>query len=352
MIGRVDRLDARPAIDHWKAKGVDLSRVLHQVAPKHGVAIHNSEKQDHHLDRALDNEFIAHAAPSLERGEPVRIEHEIRNVNRTVGAMLSGEVARRYGHTGLPEDTIAINLHGTAGGSFGAFLARGVSLHLVGDANDYVGKGLSGGRVVVRQPPEATRDPLENIIVGNTVLYGAIAGEAYFNGVAGERFAVRNSGAVAVVEGCGDHGCEYMTGGTVVVLGATGRNFAAGMSGGVAYVYDEHATFKKMCNLAGVDLEPIGSAEIGLADASGRPRQRAVSVEDSGMGDPLRFDAERLRILVERHLLFTGSARARALLDDWENALARFVKVVPRDFLRALLDLRAEETAAETVAAE
>ncbi|MGA3403252.1 MAG: glutamate synthase large subunit [Acetobacteraceae bacterium] len=352
MIGRVDRLDTRPVIDHWKAKGVDLSRVLHQVTPKPGVAIHNCEKQDHHLDRALDNEFIGRAAAALERGEPVRIEHDIRNVNRTVGAMLSGEVAQRYGHTGLPDDTIAINLHGTAGGSFGAFLARGVTLNLTGDANDYVGKGLSGGRVVVRQPPEAKRDPLENIIVGNTVLYGAIAGEAYFNGVAGERFAVRNSGAVAVVEGCGDHGCEYMTGGTVVVLGATGRNFAAGMSGGIAYVYDEHARFKKLCNLTGVDLEPIAPPEIGLADTPGRPRQRAVSVEDNGMGDPLRFDAERLRILVERHLLFTGSARARALLDDWENALARFVKVVPRDFRRALLDLRAEQTAANTVAAE
>jgi glutamate synthase (NADPH/NADH) large chain len=352
MIGRVDKLDTRPVIDHWKAKGVDLSRVLHQVTPKPGVAIHNCERQDHHLDRALDNEFIARAAAALESGQPVRMEHEIRNVNRTVGAMLSGEVAQRYGHTGLPEDTIAINLHGTAGGSFGAFLARGVTLNLVGDANDYVGKGLSGGRVVVRQPPEATRDPLDNIIVGNTVLYGAIAGEAYFQGVAGERFAVRNSGAVAVVEGCGDHGCEYMTGGVVVVLGSTGRNFAAGMSGGIAYVFDEGAKFKKMCNLAGVDLEQIAPPEIGLADSAGRPRQRAVSVEDSGMGDPLRYDAERLRIVVERHLLFTGSARARELLDDWENALSHFVKVVPRDFRRALRELQAEQTAAKTVAAE
>ena len=352
MIGRVDKLDARPAVEHWKAKGVDLSKILYQVAPKPGVATHNSERQDHHLDRALDNIFIAAAKPALERGEPVRVEHEIRNVNRTVGTMLSGEVAKKYGHAGLPDDTIAINLRGTAGGSFGTFLAHGITLNLTGDANDYVGKGLSGGRVVVRQPPEANRDPLENIIVGNTVLYGAIAGEAYFNGVAGERFAVRNSGAVAVVEGCGDHGCEYMTGGVVVVLGATGRNFAAGMSGGVAYVYDENAAFKKLCNLAGVDLEPIAPAELGIADLSGRPRQRAVNVEDNGMGDPLRHDAERLRILVERHLLFTGSARARELLDDWENALARFVKVVPRDYRRALLDLRAEQAPAKTVAAE
>jgi glutamate synthase (NADPH) large chain len=197
-----------------------------------------------------------------------------------------------------------------------------------------------------------TRDPTRNIIVGNTVLYGAIAGEAYFQGVAGERFAVRNSGAVAVVEGCGDHGCEYMTGGTVVVLSETGRNFAAGMSGGVAYVYDEHARFKRLCNLAQVDLEPIGPIEIGLVDAPGRPRQRSVSTDDSGMGDPLRFDAERLRILVERHLLFTGSQRARELLDDWDSALSRFVKVMPRDYRRALMDLRAERVTAKTVAAE
>ncbi|HUB15516.1 MAG TPA: glutamate synthase large subunit [Acetobacteraceae bacterium] len=352
MVGRVDRLDARQAVEHWKAKGVDLSQILYQVVPKQGVAIHNCERQDHHLDRALDNVFIAAAKPALERGEPVRIEHDIRNVNRTVGTMLSGEVAKRHGHAGLPDDTIAINLRGTAGGSFGTFLAHGITLNLTGDANDYVGKGLSGGRVVVRQPPEANRDPLENIVVGNTVLYGAIAGEAYFNGVAGERFAVRNSGAVAVVEGCGDHGCEYMTGGVVVVLGATGRNFAAGMSGGIAYVYDEQAQFKKLCNLTAVDLEPIAPPELGIADPSGRPRQRAVNVEDNGMGDPLRYDAERLKILVERHLLFTGSTRARELLDDWENALSRFVKVVPRDYRRALLDLRAEKEAAETVAAE
>ncbi len=209
------------------------------------MAIWNSERQDHGLDKALDHELIEAAQPALEKGEPVRIELPVSNVNRTVGAMLSGEVAQRYGHAGLPEDTISVKLTGTAGQSFGAFLARGVSLDLSGDANDYVGKGLSGGRVVVRQPKGARRDPLENIIVGNTVLYGAIAGEAYFEGVAGERFAVRNSGAVCVVEGTGDHGCEYMTGGVVVVLGDTGRNFAAGMSGGIAYVYDPRARFKR-----------------------------------------------------------------------------------------------------------
>jgi glutamate synthase (NADPH/NADH) large chain len=282
----------------------------------------------------------------------VRLEHPVRNINRTVGAMLSGEVAKRYGHAGLPEDTIAIHLTGTAGQSFGAFLSRGVSLTLDGDGNDYVGKGLSGGRVVVKQPAKAKRNPSDNIIVGNTVLYGAVAGEAYFHGVAGERFAVRNSGAVAVVEGCGDHGCEYMTGGVVVVLGKTGRNFSAGMSGGIAYVFDEDGRFSRLCNMAGVELEQVGAAELGLADAAGRPRQRAVSVDDNGMGDPLRFDAERLRILVERHLLFTGSDRARALLDDWDNALAKFVKVMPKDYRRALLELRAQEKASATVAAE
>ena len=352
MVGQVGKLDMRRAVEHWKAHGVDLSRILYQPALKPGIGIYHTETQNHHLHRALDQVLIQEAAAALESQAPVRLEHPIRNVNRTVGAMLSGEVARRYGHAGLPDDTISINLTGNAGQSFGAFLARGVSLHLSGDANDYVGKGLSGGRVVVRQPASAKRDPAQNIIVGNTVLYGAIAGEAYFQGVAGERFAVRNSGAVAVVEGCGDHGCEYMTGGVVVVLGATGRNFAAGMSGGIAYVYDLHGQFSKLCNMSGVDMEKVGVAELGLADEPGRPRQRAVNVEDSGMGDPLRFDAERLRILVERHLLFTGSARARALLDDWETALSRFVKVMPRDYKRALLELKAEAKAAATVAAE
>ncbi len=351
MIGQVDRLDMRRAIDHWKARGIDLGRILHQARPEPGVAIYNCERQEHHLDRAMDNELIALARPALERGEPVRIAREIRNVNRTVGAMLSGEVARRYGHAGLPEDTISIALRGTAGGSFGAFLARGVSVELDGDANDYVGKGLSGGRVVVRQPAEARRDPADNIVIGNTVLYGAIAGEAYFQGVAGERFAVRNSGALAVVEGCGDHGCEYMTGGVVVVLGDTGRNFAAGMSGGIAYVYDPQRRFGALCNTASVALEPIAPPDPAGAEDAGRPRQRSISVEDNGMGDPLRFDAERLRILIERHLLFTGSARARELLDDWDAAREHFVKVVPLDFRRALMELRAERQA-RAVAAE
>jgi glutamate synthase (NADPH/NADH) large chain len=254
MVGRVDKLDMRHAIDHWKASGVDLSRILHQVPLGDSPSLGWSGTQDHGLDAALDNELIAAAADALDHKSPVVIERKVINVNRTVGAMLSGEVARRYGHAGLPDNTVKIKLSGVAGQSFGAWLAHGVTLDLTGDANDYVGKGLSGGRVIVRQPGHVDRDAGANIIVGNTVLYGAIAGEAFFNGVAGERFAVRNSGAVAVVEGCGDHGCEYMTGGVVAVLGKTGRNFAAGMSGGIAYVYDPDGQFAALCNPAQVEL--------------------------------------------------------------------------------------------------
>ncbi len=352
MIGRVDKIDTRTAVDHWKAKGIDLSRILYQPPPKPGVAIFNNELQNHHLDKVLDRTLIREAAAALDKGTPVQLSHAIRNVNRTVGAMLSGEVARRYGNAGLPEDTIWISFRGNAGGSFGAFLARGVTLELTGDANDYVGKGLSGGRLMVKQPEEANRDPTQNIIIGNTVLYGAISGEAYFQGVAGERFAVRNSGAVTVVEGCGDHGCEYMTGGVVVVLGDTGRNFAAGMSGGIAYVYDPHERFTDMCNPSMVDLEAVDPADPASTDDPDRPRQRSVSAENSGMGDMLRFDAERLRILLERHLLLTGSQRARELLEDWEHARSRFVKVMPRDYRRALHDLKAEGATAKAAAAE
>jgi len=346
MIGRVDRLDMMEAINHWKAKGIDLSRLLYEEPARPGVAIYHCETQDHHLDQALDNELISLAEPALERREPVRIDLPIRNVNRTVGAMLSGEVAKRYSHAGLPEDTIWARFDGNAGGSFAAFLARGVTLELHGDANDYVGKGLSGGRVIVRQPATASREPTENIIIGNTVLYGAIAGEAYFEGVAGERFAVRNSGAVAVVEGTGDHGCEYMTGGVVAVLGDTGRNFAAGMSGGIAYVYDPAGNFANLCNRNEVDLSSVVASETDDdADPADRPRQRAPSVIDNGMGDPLRFDAERLRILIERHHLLTGSARARMLLENWDDTLRAFVKVTPKDYRRALLELQAEREA-------
>ena len=351
MTGRVDRIDMADAIGHWKAGGLDFSRLLHRVALPAGAPLGQTEVQDHGLGQVLDRELIAAAAPAFTDRQPVRIERGIKNLNRTVGAMLSGEIARRFGHAGLPDNCIRIAFTGVAGQSFGAFLAHGVTIELTGDANDYVGKGLSGGRIIVRQPGHITREPTENIIVGNTVLYGAIAGEAYFNGVAGERFAVRNSGAVAVVEGTGDHGCEYMTGGIVAVLGRTGRNFAAGMSGGIAYVYDEDGSFAARCNPAMVELSAIDPAR-DPEDGAGRPEQRGRGVDDAGMGDPLRHDAERLRILLERHVLHTGSKRARAMLDDWGNALTKFVKVMPTDYQRALRTLEAERLNQAPVAAE
>ncbi|VWX53200.1 glutamate synthase large subunit [Novosphingobium sp. 9U] len=351
MTGRVDRLDTRKVISNWKAKGVDLSKILYNPGKGDSPTLNWSETQDHGLENALDNELIAASADALESRQPVRVEKSVINVNRTVGAMLSGEVAKRFGHAGLPDNTINVKLTGVAGQSFAAWLAHGVTLDLTGDANDYVGKGLSGGRVIVRQPGHVNREPTQNIIVGNTVLYGAIAGEAFFNGVAGERFAVRNSGAVAVVEGCGDHGCEYMTGGVVAVLGKTGRNFAAGMSGGIAYVYDEDGVFAQLANTSMVDLQPI-SAERDEDDGAGRPQQRTNGVNDAGMGDPLRHDADRLRVLLERHHLHTGSKRARALLDDWSNALGKFVKVMPRDYAKALKQMEAERLEAASVAAE
>jgi glutamate synthase (NADPH/NADH) large chain len=351
MTGRVDRLDTRSAVDHWKARGIDLTRILHQVPLGDSPSLGWSLTQDHGLSKALDNDLIAAAEDALERQQPVVIERKVINVNRTVGAMLSGEVARRYGHDGLPDNTIKLKLTGVAGQSFGAWLAHGITLDLTGDANDYVGKGLSGGRVIVRQPGHVEREAGSNIIVGNTVLYGAIAGEAFFNGVAGERFAVRNSGAVAVVEGCGDHGCEYMTGGVVVVLGQTGRNFAAGMSGGVAYVHDPEGRFAVLCNQAQIDLLQIGG-ERDEDEGTGRPQQRASGSRDAGMGDMLRHDGERLRVLLERHHLHTGSKRARTLLDNWPGALGQFVKVMPKDYAKALKQLDAERLEAATVAAE
>ncbi len=342
MIGRTDRIDMRQAIDHWKARGLDFSRLLHQPKAGPEVPRYNCESQDHGLETALDHKLIAAAKPAIEKGKPVKIEIKVRNVNRTVGAMLSGEVAQRYGHQGLPEDTISITARGTGGQSFGAFLAHGIAFELIGDANDYVGKGLSGGRIVVYPPHESPRTAIANIVVGNTVLYGAIAGECYISGVAGERFAVRNSGAVAVVEGVGDHGCEYMTGGAIVVLGQTGRNFAAGMSGGIAYVLDETGDFERRCNLGMVDLERV------------RPDTESASTNGNGNGlggllaDPLRHDAARLKQLVERHLHYTNSERARQILADWPAYLPKFVKIMPRDFRRALtsgqFDAQTEET--------
>lgn len=345
LIGRADLLDTKAGIEHWKARGLDFARIFHQPPKKEGQPCYQVDVQDHGLDRALDHQLIEKARAAIDKGERVSFIQPVRNVNRTVGAMLSGEVAKRYGHEGLPDDSIHIQLQGTAGQSFGAFLAHGVTLDLVGDGNDYVGKGLSGGRVIVRPGHEFRGDPTANIIVGNTVLYGALAGEAFFNGVAGERFAVRNSGATAVVEGTGDHGCEYMTGGTVVVLGATGRNFAAGMSGGVAYVYDEDGLFDKRCNTAMVALESVLSA----AD---QEKAHTPSTWHKAGGERM-LDEQLLKALVEKHFRYTGSERAKELLVDWNNARRRFVKVFPTEYKRALTEMyeREQESAREQMAA-
>jgi glutamate synthase (NADPH/NADH) large chain len=319
LIGHTELLDTRKGIAHWKAKGLDFSRVFAMPQMPQEVSRFHNEVQSHGLEKALDNRLIELARPALERREKVAIEMPIRNINRTVGTMLSHEVAARYGHEGLADDTIRIRFAGSAGQSFGAFLARGISLDLVGDTNDYCGKGLSGGRIAVQPSPKFRGEPTENIITGNVVLYGAIDGEAYFRGVAGERFAVRNSGARAVVEGVGDHGCEYMTGGVVVVLGATGRNFAAGMSGGLAYVLDLEGEFVRRCNGAMVDLEPV------LPDSE---------------------DDATLRRLIENHVRYTGSKRGKEVLEQWASTRGRFVKVFPKEYRRALAELAAKTKAA------
>ncbi|HEX4986656.1 MAG TPA: glutamate synthase-related protein [Burkholderiales bacterium] len=329
LIGRTDLLDMKKGIEHWKARGLDFSRIFYMPKVGPEVAIFHSENQDHGLEKALDHRLIELAQPALARAEAVRIEMPIRNVNRTVGTMLSSEVAKKYGNSGLADDTIHVKFAGSAGQSFGAFLAKGITLDLIGEANDYVGKGLSGGRISVQPSPKFRGNPLENIIIGNTVMYGAIAGEAYFRGVAGERFCVRNSGAHAVVEGVGDHGCEYMTGGTVVVLGMTGRNFAAGMSGGIAYVYDEDGSFRTRCNLSMVQLEPV------LSEAEQEARL------PKGVWHMARCDEAVLKSFIEKHARYTGSARAKAILDNWAETRLKFVKVFPAEYRRALGELAA-----------
>ncbi|MBL8658232.1 MAG: glutamate synthase large subunit [Rhodospirillales bacterium] len=341
MIGRTDLLETRAAIGHWKAQGLDFSKLLHKIEIGPDVARYNCEAQDHGLDGALDHRLIAEAQPALDGRRPVRIDVPVQNTNRIVGAMLSGEVAKRYGHAGLPEDTIWVRCTGTAGQSFGGFLARGVTLELEGDANDYVGKGLSGGRIIVRPSAKSPIDPHDNIIIGNTVLYGAIAGEVFFRGVAGERFAVRNSGAYAVVEGVGDHGCEYMTGGCVVVLGQTGRNFAAGMSGGVAYVFDEDGMFERRCNLSMVELQPIADEDERLESMYHQRGDLGSHGRVEIMHDMTRHDAERLRALIEKHRRYTGSRAATRMLENWGEYLPRFVKVMPVDYRRALEQMQA-----------
>jgi glutamate synthase (NADPH/NADH) large chain len=345
LIGRSDLLDKSQAISHWKAKGLDFTKIFHQPNVPASEPRFQVEEQDHGLEKALDHKLIAQAKAALEKGEKVSFISPVKNLNRTVGTMLSGEVAKRYGHEGLPDDTIHIQLQGTAGQSAGAFLAHGITLDLVGEGNDYVGKGLSGGRIIVRPNTEFRGWAVDNIIVGNTVLYGAIAGEAFFNGVAGERFAVRNSGAVAVVEGTGDHGCEYMTGGTVVVLGATGRNFAAGMSGGLAYVYDPDGSFAQKCNMAMVALDPV------LAAADQESKIDRAIWHSVLRGGEVQTDEAILKGLIERHFKYTGSTRARNVLDDWANSRSKFVKVFPTEYKRALGELHAAAQAKEKIAA-
>jgi len=330
MIGHSERIHSRKAIEHWKAGGLNFSKVLFSPQTAVGVAISNTEQQPHALHRALDNGFIEKATPALEGRLPVSIESAVNNTNLSVGAMLSGEVARRYGHAGLPDDTIHIKLNGTAGQSFGAWLAHGVTIHLEGDANDYVGKGLSGGRIIIEAQPSGPFVPRENIIIGNTVLYGAIAGECYFNGGAGQRFAVRNSGAIAVVERVGDHGCEYMTGGLVVVIGKAGRNFGAGMSGGIAYVIDDAGDFEQRVNHQMVEIERI------VADDGTPCNKPADPSREELLADPLSNDVWRLKVLISRHARLTNSSRAQEILDNFGEYLPKFYKVVPLEFRRAL----------------
>jgi glutamate synthase domain-containing protein 2/glutamate synthase domain-containing protein 3 len=307
MVGRVDMLDFEPAVDHWKARGLDFSAILYSPPLPSRVARRCVQAQDHGLEEALDHKILAAARAAIDTLVPIEINLPVRNVHRTVGTMLSGEIARKYGSVGLPDDTIRVQLTGSAGQSLGAFLANGVTLTLEGEANDYVGKGLSGGRLIVYPPRASGFAAEENILIGNVALYGATSGEAFFNGVAGERFAVRNSGATAVVEGVGDHGCEYMTKGTVLVLGSCGRNFAAGMSGGVAYVLDEQRNFtEERCNLGSVDLEPLVEAQ----------------------------DLQIVKDLVTRHLALTGSRRAKWILDHWADTVSHFIKVFPHEFKR------------------
>ena len=346
MVGRSDVLDMQRAISHWKTEGLDFSRIFYKPQVDSSTAVFHCEHQDHGLEHALDHLLIAQAQPALENAQAVIINTSIRNVNRTFGAMLSGEVAKRYGHKGLPEDTIAIHVKGTAGQSFGAFLAQGISIELEGEGNDYVGKGMSGGRIAIYPPKECSIDPAENIIVGNTVLYGAISGECYFSGVAGERFAVRNSGAIAVVEGVGDHGCEYMTGGVVVVLGKTGRNFAAGMSGGVAYVLDKEHNFDQLCNLAMVELEPILAEDELLEIHAHQGGDMEMHGRVHIMSDMTRHDAQRLKHLIQNHKHYTGSQRAQHILENWHEYLPRFIKVMPVDYRDALKQIQAEQASA------
>jgi glutamate synthase (ferredoxin) len=314
MVGRIDRLDVRQAVDHWKAKGLDFSAILQMPKVPAHIAIHHIQEQDHGLAGCLDEQLLEICRPTLEHKKPAQATLTIHNCNRTVGAILSSEITRLHGPDALDENTIQLKFHGSAGQSFGAFAVKGVTLRLEGDANDYLGKGLSGGRIIVVPPVDSTFIPEENMLIGNVALYGATNGEGFFRGMAGERFCVRNSGAHVVVEGVGDHGCEYMTGGRAVILGPTGRNFAAGMSGGIAYVLDGGKNFEKHCNRDMVDLETLTDQE----------------------------DMTTVRELVEKHVQYTGSIVGRRVLDHWKELIPTFVKVMPRDYRRALEEMKKE----------
>jgi glutamate synthase (ferredoxin) len=309
MVGRVDRLEARQAVEHWKAKGLDFSNILYQPDVGPEVGRFCQIKQDHGLEKSIDlTALLGLCQPAIERGEKVVVEMPIQNVHRVVGTITGGEVTKKWGAAGLPEDTIHVHFKGSAGQSFGAFMPKGMTFVLEGDANDYVGKGLSGGKIIIYPPKGSTFAAEDNIIIGNVALYGATAGEAYLRGMAGERFCVRNSGVNAVVESVGDHGCEYMTGGRVVILGPAGRNFAAGMSGGTAYVLDERGDFPTRVNPQMVAIEKLESAE----------------------------EIAAIRTMIEKHFAYTQSSRARQVLDAWEEMIPRFVKVMPKDYKRML----------------
>jgi glutamate synthase (NADPH/NADH) large chain/glutamate synthase (ferredoxin) len=322
MIGRSDKLKPPKAIDHWKARGIDLSRILYRPEVPPDTAVHWVQSQEHGLADALDHQLIKLAGPALESKKRVEADLPIRNVHRTVGGMLSGEIARRCGPEGLPEDTVHFRFTGSAGQSFGAWCVNGLSLTLQGESNDYLGKGMAGGRIVVVPFKGSTFIPEETIIIGNVALYGATGGEAYFYGMAGERFAVRNSGAKTVVEGVGDHGCEYMTGGVVVVLGRTGRNFAAGMSGGVAFVLNEDGGFERRCNLSMVELEPV--------------RDKA--------------DQAVLKNMIERHARYTGSAKAKKVLEQWDQMLPKFLRVMSVEYKKVLEQRKLQKAATKEAA--
>lgn len=311
MVGHAEMLESRKGVEHWKAKHVDVAQILHQIPVSKNDTVSCTQSQDHGLDKQLDHRLIELAQDALEYKKPVTASLDICNINRAVGTMLSSAIAKKHGFDYLPDDTIHFKFKGSAGQSFGAFLANGVTLELEGDANDYTGKGLSGGRLIIYPPKESTFNADENIVIGNTVLYGATAGEAFFSGVAGERFAVRNSGATTVIEGVGDHGCEYMTGGRAIVIGKTGKNFAAGMSGGIAYVFNEDGKFGELCNMGMVELEKLIDPE----------------------------EQNWVREYIEKHARYTGSLKAKSLLDDWNSALSRFVKVMPIEY-RMVLEKR------------